>query len=435
VSGVAWWLLVPALIGLLAIGSIIVTLFFSLGRRPDDIRADAPPPVDEPDAFLMALAGVINAPTRAGGTAVLLSNGDAFFPAILDEIGAARQSVNFFTYIFDGSEIAARVLEALARKAGEGVEVRLLLDAFGGMRVDEELVGALVGAGGRVKRFRPPRFGKLTRFHRRNHRRTIVVDGHVGFTGGASVAEDWMGDAQDPDHWRDDMVRVTGSLARSLQAAFAQAWAESYGEILVGQKHYPFLENGGDETEGSQISRHVNLVSSPSDDSHPLRKLFWLSFMAARRRLWLTNPYFVPDEHLRGALAQRARSGVDVRLLLPGHHNDSRLVRWAGHHYFEPLLVAGVRIFEYQPTFIHSKLLVVDGSWSVIGSANMDVRSKELNEENVLGLLDPRFAAQIEERFESDLERAHEIRLHEWRRRPLSHRLRERACELFAEQL
>jgi cardiolipin synthase A/B len=435
VNGLAWWILIPAIIGVLAIVTAIVTLFFSLGRRPDALRAEPPPSLDEPDDFLLAIAGAVNAPTRAGGTAELLSNGDAFFPAILEAIGSARQSVNFFTYMFDDSPIATQVLEALTRKAVEGVEVRLLLDAFGGMKVDDDLVGALVGAGGRVKRFRPPRLGKLTRFHRRNHRRAIVVDGEIGFTGGASVAEEWMGNGESPEHWRDDMIRVTGTLARSLQSAFAQAWGESYGEILVGKKFYPFFPDGGRGSGEHEISQHVNIVSSPADDAHPMRKLFLLTFMAARKRIWLTAAYFAPDEHLRDALAQQARAGIDVRLLLANEHTDLPLVRWAGHSYFEELLEAGVRIFEYQPTFIHSKLLVVDGRWSVVGSANMDVRSKELNEENVIGLLDPGFAAQLEDRFRKDLSSSTEIRLHQWRLRPWHHRLREEACELLAEQL
>lgn len=431
----SWWLLLLAAIGVFALGTIIVNLFFSLGRRPDEIRADRQPALSEPDDFLLALSGAINAPTRAGGTARLLSNGDAYFASILDAIGSARQSINFFTYIFDDSPIATEVLEALTRKADEGVEVRLLLDAFGGVTVNEELVGALVGAGGKVKRFRPPRLGKLTRFHKRNHRRSIVIDGSIGFTGGAAVGKEWMGNAQHSGQWRDDMIRVTGPLARSVQSAFAQAWSESYGEILVGRKFYPFFDEDEGLTTGDQISQHVNLVSSPSDDSHPLRKLFWLSFMGARRRIWLTNPYFVPDPHLREALAHQARAGVDVCLLLPGTHTDMPLVRRASHFYYTEMLEAGVRIFEYQPTFIHSKLLVVDGCWSVVGSANMDVRSKELNEENALGLLDPGFAAQLEERFATDLRETREIRLEEWRGRPLSARLLERSCELFAEQL
>jgi cardiolipin synthase len=286
-----------------------------------------------------------------------------------------------------------------------------------------------------VARFHPLRFGELTRFHKRNHRRAIVVDGAVGYTGGAAVGDKWLGDARTPDEWREDMVRVTGPPALSLQAAFAQTWTVLTGEVLVGPAFYPpDPEPAAAGTPGEPLSVHVGVLSSPSDEQLPLRKVFWMSFASARRRLYVTNAYFVPDHGLLSALKERARAGVDVRVLVPGHLTDAKPVRWAGQAHFEELLEAGVRIYEYQGTMLHAKTLVADGTWTVVGSANLDIRSMELNQENVLGIVDARFAAQVEATFLQDLRRAQEVRLEEWRRRPWYKKLRERASELFDEQ-
>jgi cardiolipin synthase A/B len=435
--GAPWWLAALALIGILALASAVITLFFALGRRPSRITAAAPPAVDQEDDFLLALAGAINAPTRGGGGIQVLRNGDEFFPAILEAIRGARRSVTFFTYIFEDGRIAAAVLDALAERARAGVQVRLLLDGFGAMTLSREKLEPLQAAGGRVRWFRPARFGKLTRFHKRNHRRAIVIDGTVGFTGGAAVGDKWLGNAQGPEHWRDDMFRVTGPLALSVQSTFSEAWSNATGEILAGEDFYPLARDEADVADPSahvELGRHVNVITSPSDDAHPLRKLFWLSFMAARERIWVTSPYFVPDSLIREALLDRVRGGVDVRLLLPNELTDAKPIRWASQSYYDELLRGGIRIFEYQPTFLHAKSLVVDGRWAVIGSANMDIRSKELNEENAIGIMDPGFCARLEEIFLDDLRSAREIQLDEVRRRGRVQRLLERAAVLFAEQ-
>jgi cardiolipin synthase A/B len=435
-----WWLAALAAIGLLALLTAFVTLFFALGRRPRRLFASHIPSVDEEDDFLLALAGAVNAPTRGGGTIRILRNGDEFFPSLLADIRAAERSVNFFTYIFESGEIADAVLAALTERAESGVPVRLMLDGFGGMTLRGERLDRLIAAGGIVHRYRPFHLGKLTRFHKRNHRRAIVIDGRVGYTGGAAISDKWLGNADSPEHWRDTMFRVTGPPAISLQATFGESWSHVSGEVLVGREFYPFEEPGARQIEpdsdrdGLTIARHVNLISSPSAETHPLRTLFWASFMAARQRLYLTNSYFVPDSHIRRALQDRARAGVDVRVLVPNELTDAKPIRWASQSYYRELLAAGVRIFEYQPTFLHAKTLVVDGRWSVIGSANMDIRSKELNGENVLGVMDVGFATELEDHFHQDLSVSREIRLEEWRRRPLGQRLLERFFVLFAEQ-
>jgi cardiolipin synthase len=427
-----WWLILFGGIGVLATVTVLAGLFFSLGRRPPQLTAPGLPEVTAP-AFLDAVAGATDTAIHAGGTVELLVNGDGFFPPLLDAIAAARQSVTFLVYIWEDGEIGTRLFQALTDRARRGVEVRVLLDGFGGARAPRAHAEALTAAGGRVAYFRPPRFGMLTRYHRRNHRRAIVVDGTVGFTGGAAVGDKWLGDARTPEEWRDSMVRVTGPVARSLQTAFAQSWVSTTGEVLVGPAFFPRADASPPAAGGPSI-RYLSVASSPASEAHPLRHLFWLSFSAARRTLYLSSSYFVPDAHLRQAVSARARAGVDVRLLLPGEHTDAKPIRWTSHGYYDELLSAGVRIFEYQPTFMHAKVLAVDGAWTVVGSANMDVRSHELNEENALAILDGALARAAEASFLEDLQRSREIRLEEWRRRGAGARVRERLAGLFAEQ-
>jgi len=228
------------------------------------------------------------------------------------------------------------------------------------------------------------------------------------------------------------MVRVTGPLALTLQSAFADVWAFASGEILEGPQFFPPAPDA--EAAGPGAIVHTGLASLPASDLHPLRLFIAQSFLSAQHRLYITTPYFVLDEEMRNVVAERARAGVDVRILLPNDHTDAKLIRLTSHHYFEDLLAAGVKIYEYQPTMIHSKCIVVDGKWSVVGSANMDVRSIELNVENVLGILDEGFGATMEATFREDLKRSREFRLEEWRRRGPWAKVKEWVASRLAEQ-
>lgn len=429
VATIPWWLVVFAAIGLLTIVGSILSLFTSFGGRPKKIAATSSPPVDS-DEFLAGIAGAVNAPLRRGGRAELLNNGDEFFPQIVSAIQQATKTVNFSTYTWASGRASDMVLDALIERARAGVQVRLLLDGFGGLRAPKVDLERLKEAGGEVRWFRAPRLVKIFRFHRRNHRRAIVIDGKVGFTGGASVGDKWLGNGRHPNEWRDSMVRLTGSLASGLQSAFAGPWAYTCGEMLVGPEFYA----PDDPADDNLQSRHVHLVSSPSSEEHPMRLFLILSFVAARRKLYIAASYFVPDEQTRRAVAERARAGVDVRILVPGPQSKAQPIRLAGRGYYEVLLRSGVRIYEYEPTRIHSKLVVIDEQWSIVGSANMDVRSKELNHENVIGIHDRDLAAQIERTFLEDLERSREIRLEEWQARNLWERVKERFWGLFVEQ-
>jgi len=424
-----WWLETLAAIGAAAVIAVIITLFFSVGRRPSRLVPTQAPPVDSP-AFLAAVAGTAGTPILRGGTIQLLNNGVEIFPALLQALHEARHTITFSVYIWEPGQMNDQVSAALIERARAGVQVRVLLDGVGGMKAPDETIDAMKKAGVKVETFRPPHFGKLTRYHQRNHRRAIVIDGEVGFTGGAAVADKWVGDADTAEHWRDSMVRVTGPFAVSLQSAFAPLWAYASGELLAGPTYF-HPDNVAGEPSGIL---HTGLASSPSSEDHPLQLFFAQSFAAARRRLYITTPYFVADGSTRRLVEDRARAGVDVRILLPDEHTDAKPIRLTSQRYYEEMLEAGIRVYEYQATMMHTKHVVVDGQWSIVGSANMDIRSKELNMENVLGVLDARFASELEATFRKDLEKSREIKLEEWRRRSWWQRLLERVCALFEEQ-
>jgi cardiolipin synthase len=425
------WLVPFAAIGLAAIVSAIITLFWGL-QRPRRMALIARPAVGS-EAFMMAVSGAVNAPLMRGGTARLLNNGDEIFPAILKAMAEARHTINFMVYIWEPGKAADQVVKVLVERAREGISVRLLLDAFGAHGMAKDTIRELEGAGAVVRFFNPIVPGWLSAAYKRNHRRAIVVDGEVAFTGGAAVGDRWLGHAEDAEHWRDVMVEVSGCLATNLQSAFTQLWANVTGEILVGDEFYP-PDPDGNKGGGEGLSRHVNVISSPAPLSQPLRVFFMISLGCARHSIYLANSYFAPDDSTRRILAERARGGVDVRLLLPNKLTDAPMVRRAGQYYFAELLEAGVRIFEYQPTMMHAKMLVVDGVWAVLGSANMDIRSKELNQEGVIGILDQGFGEQIRDTFMEDLKDAREITREAWSRRGWLARLNERFWVSFDQQ-
>ena len=426
-----WWINTLAGIGGVAVVSVIVTLFFSFGRRPTNLIVKDVPEVGTPE-FLSSIAGMAGGPIRAGGSVEYLPNGDAFFPRLLADFKGAKKTINLLVYIWEDGKISDQVIAVLKERAQAGVKVRILLDGLGAMKAPDDKMKDLEKAGAKVSTFRAAQLGKLTRFHKRDHRRSIVIDGLSGFTGGEAIADKWIGNADTEEHWRDSMFRVTGPLAATVQSAFCSDWAFTTGEMLTGPDYFP--PEGLDSAPGASTMLHTGVASAPSNEDYPLRLFFVQTFAAARHKLYITTPYFVPDESMRRVVADRARAGVDVRILLPDEHTDAKLIRRTSHSYFDDLLSAGVKIYEYQPTMMHGKSVVVDGKWSVVGSANMDVRSKELNHENVLGILDAPFAATLEQAFKQDLAKSEEIKLDEWRKRgPWAHFM-ETIGPMFAEQ-
>jgi cardiolipin synthase len=420
-----WWGGTLMVIGVIAIIGVFGALF--LPDWPNDdfsVGFEAEPGSQE---FVAGIGSFLNDPVFQGGEATLLENGDGFYPVMLDAIRSARDTINFETYIFEPDEIGRQFIEAFKERARAGVEVRFLIDGFGGLKLRKKYRDDLSQAGVKVQRFRPVALRNLVRIYRRTHRRAIVMDGRIGFVGGAAVSKKWKGNVSNRHEWRDSMTRVTGPMVGGIQSAFAENWVYCSGEVLAGPRFFPSLDRG------PGISG-VSVVSSPSDSLQPIRLLFWLSFMNARKRLWICNSYFIPDRRLRKAVIERARKGVDVRILVPGNHTDAIPVQAAGRSYYDELLEAGIRIFEFGTSMMHAKTVVIDSAWSIVGSANMDERSMELNEENVLGIADSRLARAIEDGVTADYARSKEIKLEEWRKRSIVRRGFERLAKALIEQ-
>jgi cardiolipin synthase A/B len=425
-----WWQLTLFTIGAVTAVSVLSALFFAVGNQPSRIYTDSPPPAIDSPHFATALGTISGAPVEHGGTITTLNNGDEFVPALLESIAQAQRTINFAVYIWSEGKFSDQLIAALEKKQREGVTVRVLLDGLGSIKVPDADFAGLIAAGGKVQKFRAPRFGKLTRFHRRNHRRSIVIDGEIGFTGGMAVSDIWLGHAQDEEHWRDIMFRVTGPLARSLQTAFVDLWVSSSGELLIDPKNYPVAA----PAEMPGIDRFIHLASSPADDDQSMAYFFLLPIMAARESIYLAAPYFIPDVHLQAALVAKAKSGVDVRLLLPGPHTDNWITRASAQARYQELLAAGAKIYEYQPTFMHAKYGVIDGKWAIIGSPNLNSRSRQLDEENALGVYDEAFGATLKDTFFKDLERSKLVDVEEWRRRNPLQKLFETVSRVLDQQ-
>ena len=431
-GGNPWWIWALVVIGALALIMVIASLFLPDFHEPDlELDVDPDP---ESDEFVDVLAGALGAPVLKGGTAEILQNGDAYFPAILDAINGARQTVNFQCYIWESGKVSDSIIDALVGARQRGVEVRVHPDAFGAMKFKGEDRKRLTDADVKLEFFRPLKWYSLVRLFKRSHQRAIVIDGEVAFTGGAAVADKWAGDARNKEEWRDSMTMVTGALVGGVQAAFANDWIYSCGEIISGPRFYGTPPTAAEGPADAEEILGVPVVSSPSDTDQPVRVLQWLVFRSARKRLWISNSYFIPDARLRKIVVDRAQAGVDVRILVPGGNTDARPVRRAGHVFYEELLKGGVRMYEYQKTMMHAKVVAVDGLWSVVGSANLDERSMELNEENCLAIRSRSLTADIERALEEDFTHSKEFTLEEWCKRPFTARCAERCSMLLMEQ-
>lgn len=429
-KGRPWWQDTLLVIGVVTVLTFVAVSFLGTDGMPDRIVvSDDLGAVDSPE-FAAAVARLVGAPVESGGTIAVLNNGDAFRASLLDAIRQARSTINFSVFMWQSGAFSDQILDALIERQHAGVSVRVLLDAIAATGAWDPKFDDLREAGGQVAKFRGPSVGTWMRVHRRNHRRAIVIDGRVGFTGGMAVNDKWLGHAEDPDHWRDMMFKVTGPMASSLQSAFADVWIASTGEFLAGPRMYP----SDVDPEPAGVARFIHLVFSPADDDQSVAYLYLSAVLAARERIAIVTPYFIPDRPLREALRERARAGVDVQILLPGAHIDNPQVRWSGQNHYDTLLDAGVKIFEFQPTVLHSKFMVVDGKWSLIGSPNINPRSRRLDEENAFGILDARLASELEAAFVADLARAVQIHLPQWRQRSIFKRLLERAVRVLDQQ-
>ena len=406
---------------------VLLAANLSLGDKKIDTSVASLYGVGDPQ-FVRAMNVMLGPALVPGNRTRALVNGDEIFPEMLEAIRGARKSITFEMYIYWKGAIGEQFTAALEERARSGVKVHVMIDALGSQKIEKTVLGRLKDAGARVELYNPVRWDTIARMNNRTHRKIMVIDGAVGFTGGAGIGDEWSGDAQDANHWRDTHFRLEGPAVAQMQAAFMENWIEVTGEVLHGPEYFPELR-----PVGGELAQFV--VSSPGGGGESAQLLYLMSIAAAQRSIQLSAAYFVPDDNEVRQLVEARGRGVRVQIIVPGPATDSAAVRRASRSTWGELLRAGVEIYEYQPTFYHVKVMTVDGLWVTVGSTNFDTRSFSTNDEANLNVYDRAFAAEGERIFERDLGRSRRITLEEWDARPLREKLLEHAAGLLSSQL
>ena len=420
-----------AYVAAIAVGLTTAAGLVALNFKAGEKQVDRPPArlYDTADPqFARAMGVLLGPPILEGNRLEVLLNGDQIFPSMLSAIRGARKTITFESYIYWSGTIGREFAEALSERSRAGVKVHVLLDWLGSSKLDPDQLAMMVDAGVSVRKFHEPVWYHLDRMNNRTHRKVLVVDGTVGFTGGVGIADVWSGNAQDPDHWRDTHFRAEGPVVAQMQAVFMDNWIKVTGEVLHGAEYFPPLERRG--SGAAQM-----FSSSPEGGSESMHLMYLLAINAAAKSIHLSSAYFVPDELTREALIAAARRGVRVQIITPGKHMDAETVRRASRARWGDLLQSGIEISEYQPTMYHCKVLVVDGLWISVGSTNFDNRSFALNDEATLCVQSELVARQLEDAFSRDRDASTKIQPSRWRSRSPLHRVAEAAATLGRREL
>ncbi len=403
-----------------------VLLIWSMKRHRDPtLHVECDDSIEEliPSLAGLSLSGAVN-----GNSVEIFENG-AFFDVLIGEINAAKRSVHFESFLWKEGVLGTRVADALSGRARAGVEVRVLLDATGSKNMGENAERQLRESGCRLVKFHRWHIRNIGVMNERDHRKLVVVDGRVALVGGHCIVDTWLGNAEDKDHVADVSVRLRGPIVNGVQAAFSENWVGQTGELFMGDGVFPQLEREG------TVSIHAAYVK-PEGSAPAVKLLHHAAICCARKRIWIQNPYFIPEPEAIEAFGKSVERGVDVRVLMPSTSgSDNPIVQHAGHRNFENLMRRGVRLFEYPSTLLHQKVMTIDGIWCAVGSANFDDRSFETNDELTLGMLDASTAGQLDRIFEKYARGAKEIRLEEWRKRGWGHKLIDNAYYLINEIL
>ncbi len=412
-----------AVVGAIALAMIFLWVLAGLFAPFPAYRiegAEQMPANDSPE-YLVLLQALVDAQVNRTGRMEVLTNGPNFYEAELAAIASAKTSVNLEAYVFQTGRVATRFRDALAERARAGVQVNVVLDAFGSLGAGRSFFRPLLEAGGKVSRYNGLTWYRVMRFDNRTHRELLIVDGKIGFIGGAGIADQWYGGRHGNPQWRDSMVRVEGEAVANLQATFAENWLSACGELLIGDAYFPDIQ-----CPDPTVALVIN--STPTiGGSTRARVLFQLLLAAARHSISITTPYFLPDKGMMRELCRAVERGVKVRILVPGLKSDHMLTRSTSRGGYGELLKAGAAVFEYQPAMIHAKVLVVDELWAVVGSTNFDYRSFGINDEVNLAVRDRDLAMKLDLDTAADLQASRAISLDEWRHRPVT----ERATELL----
>ncbi|HEY8666883.1 MAG TPA: cardiolipin synthase [Tepidisphaeraceae bacterium] len=386
--------------------------------------------VDDPQ-FRRTMGTLLGPPLVEGNSVAVLLNGDQIFPAMLEAIHSAQKTITFETFVYWSGEVGREFADALTERASAGVKVHVILDAVGSDKIDHSYIKRMRDAGVEIEKYHPLRWYDLSsakRLNNRTHRKLLVVDGKVGFTGGVGIADEWLGHAQDSQHWRDTHFKVEGPAVGQLQAAFMDNWIETHGWVLHGDDYFPPLEKHGELV--AQVFQ-----SSSQGGSESMELMYLLAISAAKHHLRICASYFVPDALTIRALKEAGQRGVAVEIIVPGKKIDEKLVRQASRARWGDLLEAGVKIYEYQPAMYHCKVMIVDDLWVSIGSSNFDARSFKLNDEANLNVLDAKFAARQTEVFEEDLQHSKQISYQAWKHRPFGQQWLDGMSALLSPEL
>jgi cardiolipin synthase A/B len=411
---------------LLALVVVQLLVIWSIRRHRDPtLKIECDAPIDK---LMPSLSGLTLGTAVAGNRVEVHVNG-AFFDVLIARILAARRSVHFETFLWKDGQLGRRVADALIDRAQAGVSVRVMLDAQGCKGAGNDVIERMRNAGCRVTFFHKRALRNIGVFNDRDHRKLVIIDGREAFTGGHCIVDEWLGNAEDHLHVADVSVQVHGPIVHSLQGAFSENWAGETGELFLGEGVFPPLEPAGD------VLIHA-VFAKPENSAPTVKILHHTAICLARKRIWIQNPYFIPEPDAIEAFGEAVKRGVDVRVLMPSTSgSDNPMVQHAGHRNFEKLLRCGVRLFEYPYTLLHQKIMTVDGAWSAIGSSNFDDRSFETNDEITLSIADATLAARLDAIFETYVQRANEIDLDRWTRRGWWHKAKDNAFYLLNELL
>jgi cardiolipin synthase len=420
----AWTIFITALVTLLA---VTLAMNFKTSEKTLERKIEHRYAVADPQ-FRREMGVLLGPGILPGNRVTDLQNGDEIFPAMLEAIRGATTTITFETYIYWSGDIGAKFAEALAERARAGVKVKVMVDWAGSIKMDDDLLKQMQDAGIEVHKYRPLKWYNLGRLNNRTHRKLLVIDGRIGFTGGVGIADQWEGHAQDTDHWRDMHFRIEGPVVAQVQSAFNDNWIKTTGVVLNGADYFPPLETVG------VMDAHM-FVASPAGGSESMHLMYLMAIAAAERTIDLEAAYFVPDPLMIQALQAARHRGVRIRVIVPGKHIDSDTVRLASKAHWGELLLAGVEIHEYQPTMMHNKLLVVDGLMTSVGSTNFDIRSFRLNDEASVNIYDAAFAERMSAVFEADLKPTVRYTYKMWKDRPLREKLFEKFILPIKSQL
>jgi len=416
------------LVGLLLVIFTIIGVEFTLHgshlTRLQGVGSAAPPVGDS--LFVRTMEVFTGTHLTDGNHVTVLLNGEQTFPAIWKEMRGAKETITMQMYYFEPGKIADTLSTILRDRAQHGVSVHLLTDAFGAQKITKGYFDTLKAAGVHTAVFRPVHWYEMQKLQNRSHIRAVIIDGRVGFTGGFGIADKWLGNGHTKDQWRDTDVRFTGPAVSQLQASFADGWVEATGTLLTGEKYFPKEPVKEEPAETAGL-----LNAQPTIGSTPAERFLALSIAGARKRLYITNSYFVPNYDFKQLLMEASKRGVDVRILTVGPETDVKITRYAGRKQYDDLLKSGVRIFEFAPTMMHAKSLVADGMWTSIGTMNLDNRSMVFNNESNLNVLDAATGATLDSVFLNDLTYSKEVTLADFEKRGLWQRL----CELGSSAL